>query len=361
MKLSLGKFLFVWAVFVSHVWGAYQWRVLKAPETLVVGQSGVIRYECRFDSSATEYSIKLKLDDTPRYKASILAEHDKVVGGKRIETFDVLITPKISGAMKVQLEAVVSFTGLGAVENTVLGRDNLSKNDIIEEKATLPFVAFYANKNTMELTGNLTLEVRSDASMVRSHEPFHLSVIVRGTGSLDKITPYELNISGVKVFAELPQKSLTPSPQGFEGEVSQEFALVADKSYTIEPWSLSYFNTEKNQIVTLKSKPIYVEVGEGYEPASLIDVPEINDYGALKRYALYLFLIALGAGTNEAIRWLWSRRPRKKAKQFWESASTPVELIQILSLRREKCFDGVITGLEEGTMDVRDAKKRLEV
>ncbi len=152
--------------------------------------------------------------------------------------------------------------------------------------------------------------------MVRAHEPFHLSVIVAGEGNLDQMTPYELNISGVKVFAELPQKSLTPSAQGFEGEVSQEFALVAGESYTIEPLSLSYFDTEKNQIVTLKSKPIYVEVGEGYELSSLLDVPEISDYGTLKRYGLYLFFIGLGVGLNEAVRWLWKHRPRRKRTYF---------------------------------------------
>ncbi|MDD4855152.1 MAG: hypothetical protein PHQ22_03395 [Sulfuricurvum sp.] len=359
MKPNLGRILFLWIIAVGQLWGAYQWSVLEAPKILAVGQSGIVRYECRFDSSAAEYSIKLKLNDTPLYKTSILTEQDKVVGGKRIETFDVLITPKTSGTIKINTEAVVRFTGLGAVENTVLGRDNLSKDDIVEEKANLPSITLVANKNMMTLTGKLTLEVRSDTRMVRAHEPLHLSVIVRGAGSLDKMTPYKLNISGVKVFAELPQQSLTPSPQGFEGEVSQEFALVADKSYTIEPLSLSYFDTAKNQIVTLKSKPIYVEVGEGYALSSLLDVPEINDYGTLKRYALYLFFIGLGAGFNEAARWLWKYRPVRKKRTFWESASTLSELVRILSLSGEKRFDEVIRALEEGKMDLREAKKRL--
>jgi len=359
MKQNLGKILFLWIIAVGQLWGAYQWSVLEAPKTLAVGQSGVIRYECRFDSSAAEYSIKLKLEDTSIYKTSILTEHDRVVGGKRIETFDLLITPKTSGAIKINTEAVVRFTGLGAVENTVLGRDNLSKDDIVEETATLPSVTLVANKNTMALTGKLTFEVRNDARSVRAHEPFHLSIIVRGEGNLDEMTPYELNISGVKVFTQSPQKSLTPSAQGFEGEVAQEFALVADKSYTIKPFSLSYFDTAKNQSVTLKSKPIYVEVGEGYAFSSLLDVPEISDYGTLKRYALYLFFIGLGVGLNEAVRWLWKRRPRKGKKYFWDGASTVSELVRILSLSGEKRFDEVIAGLEEGKMDVREAKKRL--
>lgn len=359
MKPNLGKILFLWSIAVGQLWGAYQWSVLEVPKTLVVGQSGVVRYECRFDGSAAEYSIKLKFEDTPSYKATILTEQDRVIAGKRIETFDVLITPKIPGAIKINTEAVIRFTGLDAVENTVLGRDNLSKNDIVEEKATLPYVTLVANKNTMAFTGKLTFEVRPDVRSVRAHEPLHLSIIVRGEGNLDEITPYELNISGVKVFAQLPQKSLTPSAQGFEGEVSQEFALVASESYTIEPLQLSYFDTAKNQTVTLKSKPIYVEVGEGYVFSSLLDVPEISDYGRLKRYALYLFFIGLGIGLNEAVRWLWKRRPVRKRRTFWESASTRSKLVQILSLSGEKRFDEVIRALEEGKMDVREAKKKL--
>ncbi len=361
MKPSLGKILFIWIIAVGELWGAYQWSVLDAPKTLVVGQSGVVRYECRFDSSAAEYSIKLKFEDTPTYKATILTEQDRVVGGKRIETFDVLVTPKISGAIKVNTEAVVRFTGLGAVENTVLGRDNLSKDDIVEEKAILPSVALVANKNTMALTGSkLMFEVRADTRSVRAHEPMHLSVTVRGEGNLDEMIPYELNISGVKVFTQLPQKSLTPSAQGFEGEVSQEFALVASKSYTIEPLSLSYFDTVKNQTVTFKSKPIYVEVGEGYEPSNLLDPPTLRDWSTLARYGLYGALVLAGVALGESARRLWKLRPRRKAKQFWDEAKSSKELVMLLSLFGDKQYELIIAELEAGKLDLQEGKKMLD-
>jgi len=359
MKRNLGKILFFWMITAGQVWGAYHWSVLEAPKSLVVGQSAVVRYECRFDSSAGDYTIEFKPASSTTYKASILTQRDQIVEGKRLQTFDVLIVPKQAGVIDIGFDALIRHTTFASIENATIGRDNVKKYDFNDEKVYLPLVTIHVRENPLALTGKLTFEVRSDASMVRAYEPFHLSVIVRGEGSLDQMTPYDLNISGVKVFGQLPQKSLTPSAQGFEGEVSQEFALVASRSYKIEPLSLTYFDTEKNQIVTLKSKPIYVEVGEGYELSSLLDVPEINDYGTLKRYGLYLFLIALGAGLNEAIRWLWNHRPRKKAKHFWDSASTVGELIQILSLRREKRFDEVIAALEEGKMELREAKKRL--
>jgi len=359
MKRSLGKILFLWIISVGQLFGGYHWSVLEKPETLYVGQSGVVRYQCEFDTSAADYTIAFKPSENEMVKVSILTQQDRIVQGKRVQTFDVLIAPKYVGEIDIKFEALMRHTTFASIENASIGRDNVKKYDFNDEKALLPSVKIRVHKNAVALIGNLTLEVRSDASMARAHEPVHLSVIVRGEGSLDLLTPYELNISGVKIFAELPQKSLTPSAQGFEGEVSQEFALVANESYTIEPLSLSYFDTKKNQIVTLKSKPIYVEVGEGYEFSSLLDVPEINDYGTLKRYALYLFFIGLGVGLNEAIRWLWKRRPVRKKRTFWDTASTVSELVRILSLSGEKRFDEVIAGLEEGKMDVREAKKRL--
>ncbi|HEX5710362.1 MAG TPA: hypothetical protein VFX68_03385 [Sulfuricurvum sp.] len=362
MKQNLGKILFVWMITIGQLWGAYEWSVLETPAALVVGQSGVVRYQCRFDGSAANYTIEFKPKETDGYTASILTQRDQIIEGKRVQTFDVLIAPKRSGEMDVRFEVLMRHTTFASIENATIGRDNVKKYDFDDTQVFLPPVMIHAQENPVGLAaGTLTLEVRRDAKMVRAHEPLHLNVLVRGTGRLDQLVPFELNISGVKVFAEPPQKSLTPSPEGVEGEVSQEFALVAGESYTIEPLHLSYFDTEKNRVVTLASKPIYVEVGEGYEFSSLLDAPEINDYGTLKRYGLYLFFIGLGIGLNEGVRWLWKHRPRKQKKYFWEKSATKTELIQLLSLTGDKRYDEVIRLLEEGKVDLREAKKRLKV
>ncbi|MDO9207001.1 MAG: hypothetical protein Q7T91_02000, partial [Sulfuricurvum sp.] len=332
MKLSLGKFLFVWILFVSHGWGAYQWRVLEAPASLLVGESGVVRYECVFDTSAADYTIDFKPAQSEGYKAAILTQRDQIKGGKRVQTYDVLITPKQAGKIDVNLEALIRHTTFASIENATIGRDNVKKYDFDDAQVMLPSVKIDVNENTAGLIGNLTLEVHTDAKAVRAHEPLHLSIIVQGSGNLDRLIPYELNISGVKVFSQPPQKSLTASKDGFEGEVIQEFALVSRESYTIEPFSLRYFDTDKKRIVTLKSKSLYVEVGEGYEPSSLLDTPELSDWSTLARYSLYSALVIAGVVLGEGARRLWRLRPRRKAKQFWDEAKSSKELVILLSL-----------------------------
>jgi hypothetical protein len=350
----------LWLAFAALGWGAtYQWKVLQSPQSLRVGQSGVVRYECTYNGSAVEYSIKLQLNDNPSYRASILREDDKIVLGKRIQTFDVLITPKTSGNIDIHIDAIVRVTTIGAIENTVLGRDNVGKDDIVEEKVPLPSITLHADENTAALTGNITLEARVDHTSVRAHQPLHLSLFVRGSGNLDHFVPYELNISGVRVFAEPPQKLISPSSQGCTGEIRQEFALVAEKSYVIAPMSLSLFDTVKNQITILKTPPIHIEVSEGYEPSTLLDPSDLSDTATLKRYALYAGLIMLGMVLGEGFRRLWKFRPRRKPQYFWESAKTPKELVQILSLSGEKRYDPIIGLLEAEKMSLSEAKKKL--
>ena len=195
--------------------------------------------------------------------------------------------------------------------------------------------------------------------MVRAHEPVHLSLYLRGSGNLDRFVPYELNISGVRVFAEPAQKNLTPSSEGFEGEIRQEFALVAQKNFTIPPFSLSVFDTAARKPVILKTSPIAVEVGEGYESAMLLDPPDLSDTATQKRYALYAALVLLGAILSEALRRLWKLRPRRRAKRFWDGAKTSKELAMLLALSGEKRFEEVIAALEAETIGLREAKKKL--
>jgi len=361
MKRSLGKIIFLWFINTTLAWGTmYQWSVVESPTLLHVNQSGMVRYACTYDGSASEYSIKMHFVESDNYNASILSQEDKIIQGKRIQTIDVLVTPNVAGDFELKGNAIVSFTSLGAVENTVLGRDNVGKNDVIETKVALPSVKIHADENSMALTGKMSLEAHVDQPSIRGYEPLHLTIRVKGSGNLDQFIPYELNISGVKVFAQLPQKSISPSCVGYEGEIVQEFALVARESYTIPPFSLSFFDTDKKQVVSLQTKPIGIEVGEGYEPSSLLDTPKAGDTTALKQYGMYTALVVFGILLGEMARRLWKHRPRRKIKYFWDEAQSSKELILLLALSGDKRYDEVIRALEEGTMSLGEGKRRLE-
>jgi hypothetical protein len=341
-------------------WGSsFQWRVLEAPKELYVSQSGVVRYECEFDTSAADYTIEFKPKGGEEYIAKILTQRDRISNGKRIQTFDVLITPTVTGTVTVKLEALVRHTTFASIENATIGRDNVKKYDFNDEKVILPSVTITAKANSAALTGDIAFSVSVDPQSVRAYEPVHLSILVKGSGNLDQFVPYELNISGVKVFAEPPQKTLTASVAGFSGEIRQEFALVAEKSFTIPPLSLSVMDTTKQQEKTLTTEMIPIDVGEGYDIGNLLDPPDLSSYATLKRYALYTALIGFGILLGEGFRRLWKHRPRRKRKYFWDNAKNTKELILLLALSGDKRYETIILAIETNAMSLSEAKKKL--
>lgn len=361
MKRSLGKLIALMILSVSG-WGAtYQWKMLEAPQSLYVQQSGVVRYECTFSTSAADYTIDFKPSGNESYKASILTQRDRIVEGKRVQTFDVLITPLKEGNIEIALEALIRHTTFASIENASIGRDNVKKYDFDDEKAHLPKVLITAKPNSAALSGEMALEVRIDKRSVIAHEPVHVSLFLRGKGNLDQYVPYELNISGVNIFAEAPMRDISPDTAGFSGEIRQEFALVSSKSFIIPSITIDVFDTSTQKIKRLQSEAVAIEVAQGFERSNLLDPPSLRDWSGWMRYTLYTGLVIAGVVLGEAVRRLWKLRPRRKRKQFYDDAKTTKELVMLLSLSGEKRYDEVIGLLELGRVDLREAKKRLNI
>jgi len=353
-------FIMLLPFFISELFAAtYQWKMLEAPQSLYVQQSGVVRYECSFSTSAADYTIDFKPSDSEHYRASILTQRDQIVNGKRVQTFDVLITPLREGNIEIALEALIRHTTFASIENASIGRDNVKKYDFDDERAHLPKVMILAKANAAALSGELTLEVRVDKHSVMAHEPLHLSLYVRGKGNLDQYVPYELNISGVNVFAEPPQSTITPSSAGYEGEIRQEFALVSEKSFVIPKITLDVFDTQTQKIKRLESEAVAIEVAQGYERSNLLDPPALSDWSHWMRYVLYAGLVVFGIVLGEVARKVWKMRPRRKRKQFYDDAKTTKELVMLLALTGEKHYEPMIGELEAGNIELREAKKKL--
>jgi len=361
MKPNLGNIIALLALLFSPLWGNYEWKLLESPSKLNVGQSGLVRYACSFDGSASEYSIQLLLENTPHYMTSLLNQHTTMVKGKRIEVVELLITPKVAGKLTLQPNARVRFTALGAVENTVLGRDNLSKEDIINTQIHLPPLTIDTHANGVALNGHFILEVHTDTQTLHPYQPLHLRITIKGEGNFDALPLFDLNLSEVKQFLQSPKKSLIPSKEGFVGEVTQEFALVASHPYTIPALHLRYFDTTTQKVVTLSTQPLPITIDEaGYTPDALLNAPLPPPPSSLLSYLMYGGLIALGVALGEVLRWVLHHRPKRRKRFFWENASDPKSLIILLSLRPEKRYDAIITALESGTMRVGDAKRILK-
>ena len=359
MKRSLGRLIALIIISVNGWGAAYEWKMLEAPQSLYVNQSGVVRYQCTFSTSAADYTIDFKPSATETYKASILTQRDQIIKGKRVQTFDVLITPLKEGNIEVSLEALMRHTTFASIENASIGRDNVKKYDFDDETAHLPKIIIRVKPNSAALSGELELEVMVDKRSVVAHEPVHVSLYLRGKGNLDQYVPYEFNISGVNVFAEEPTRDISPDSAGFSGEIRQEFALVGEKSFVIPKFTIDVFDTQSQKIKRLQSEAVAIEVAQGYERSNLLDPPALRDWSGWMRYTLYSALVIAGIVLGEVALRLWKLRPRRKTKHFYDDAKTSKELVILLSLSGEKRFETIIGEVEAGRMELSEAKKKL--
>lgn len=362
MKQNLGRLTFfvVMLFCIPYLFASdHTWKIVQAPQSLYVHQSGIVRYECAFDNSAADYTIDFQPKGNKSYNASMLTQQDRIIKGRRILTFDVLVTPIKEGNIEVLFKALIRHTTFASIENASIGRDNVKKYDFDDEIISLPSLILSAKPNATVLSGEFTLEVAVDKRSVVAHEPVHLSIYVRGAGNLDKYTPYELNISGITLFREAPLSNTTPDDMGFRGEVREELALVADKNFVIPPITLEFFDTKTQKIKRLQSQGIAIEVVSGFQKENLLDMPKMTDYSGWKKYGFYAFLIAFGVGLGELLRRLTKFLPRKKSKHFWDAATTPKELVMLLALSGDKRYESIIGALEAGKLELREAKKRL--
>lgn len=360
MKQNLGRIvllvLMIPLALYAEVW---EWTMLKSPSSLYVGESGIIRYECRFSTNAADYTIAFKPQSTDAYTIEMLTQSDKIVHGKRIQTFDLLITPHQEGLIVFAPDALMRHTTFASIENATIGRDNVKKYDFNDVKANLPSVSFAVKSSPVILNGRMKLEAKVDKTTALAHEPIHLSVSLSGEGNLDRYIPLSVAIKGVNLFAEAPVRTISLSAGGYRGEIRQDFALVSRRPYTIPALSLQVLDTVSGNIQTLNTEPIRIEIEEGYNPANLLDAPDLRDSAVMKRYGLYGAFMILGALLCWGGQKLWQIRPRRAKKAFWEAIKNPQELSIALALEDSKKYQSIIQGLDSNRLSLKEAKKKL--
>ncbi len=256
-------------------------------------------------------------------------------------------------------DALMRHTTFASIENATIGRDNVKKYDFNDVKANLPPVSFVVKGSPVSLNGHMKLEAKVDKTTALAHEPIHLSVSLSGEGNLDRYIPLSVAIKGVNLFAEAPVRNIALSPQGYRGEITQSFALVSRRPYTIPALSLQVLDTVSGKVQALKTEPIRIEIEEGYNAANLLDAPDLRDTAVMKRYALYAVFMLLGALLFWGSQKLWRMRPRRKEKAFWEKIKDPKELSVALALHDAQTYREIIQGLDRNELTLRDAKKKL--
>jgi len=106
--------------------------------------------------------------------------------------------------------------------------------------------------NNAKIVGNFTISATGDKLEINPNEAVNVTVKVVGDGNLEDIESFKPYIPDVNVFDE---------KINIKGNVlTQKLAFVADKDFTIPPFSLVFYNLKTKRVEKISTKPIRIKV-----------------------------------------------------------------------------------------------------
>lgn len=140
--------------------------------------------------------------------------------------------------------------GIPVRAKDMFGETVVPKHRVIESQAIDVNVAPLPQK--VDLVGNVTLESHIGSQKVKANEPIFLEYVLSGEANFDDFKGFAIDIEGATVY----EGKTEITPNGF----TQNFSIVADKSFQIPPMTIRYFDTTDETVKELQTQTYNVEV-----------------------------------------------------------------------------------------------------
>ena len=345
----------------------YSWSLKTNKSSVYVNEAVEVEYTCNFEDRAYLYVIEFNPEgESDEYRMLPLGEVETIKASKRSNTYRYVLFPKKAGHKAFHFRALMRKTTKASIENSVIGRDNVEEYEFSDKEAVLPVLELEVRGHRERMTGRFGLNVTLDKNETRAYEPVHLDVQVKGEGDFDQMQDFDLHIDGVKIFSEPGEKHYRLTKDGFKGEWEQKFSLVAEKSFTIKPLELRYFDIDKKERVVLRSDAFDVAVKEGYKREELldkIDKKEKSDWWSWS-YLYYFLTFIVGVIIGRFIAQF--RRLQKEPQGFdaeIEGCTSVKSLLTKLVMSGDARYRAVIEKYEKmgETASLGALKKELKV
>ncbi len=312
--------------------------LLAAPYTITLSKTKAYAKEpihllLRYNEPPKEEIVWVKFAPKPTkdWKVVLLAKRTTPKGYER----SFLLFAKRAGHLTLPLELSIKRASKQEIRSDILGtgyeQTELIKG-VVQTIKIEPLHLTILQAPKADLYGAFHLEWRVDKTKAKRYEPIYVTLRLRGRG-YDQLPPiWPKTDPKVKVLADTPTKKISYKNDGAHIEYERQFALLADRNFTLLPLKLKQFDFTK---LTILSTPSYsIEVAAAPEPLPAKSAPpKIKpSIHILVKIVGYLFIFAMGGLT--AILGLWWLRRRLGKK--WEIllAKDERELLSLLATMR---------------------------
>jgi hypothetical protein len=367
MRKNLGKVFLAILIFLhAEVFAsAYTWSAASNKTAAYLNEPIHLKYICSFSDRAEVVTIVFNpAGEHEKYTLKNLRQSQNIVDGKRVNIYEFVAFAKVAGEIKFDFEAQMKQTTKESIENTVIGRDNMQKEQFAKESFKLETLSVNVKETDKSIVGNFSIEVKKHEPKVKAHEPYHIEVAIKGNGNFEALKPLEFNIDGVKIFAGDVVQKIELSENAQSGEWSQKFAFVSEADFKIPEIKIEYFNLAEQKSDVLMINAIDVSVAKGFSKEELLDKVEDDSFKFDYSYLYYIFTFIAGflaAKVKIKKRVVKLNADEEFRKKIDETKSLN-ELMVLLALRDSKKYEQIILDIESKTIvSLSGAKLLLKV
>jgi len=166
------------------------------------------------------------------------------------KTYYYLLFPQATGDIEIpkltaKVMTIQKKTGF-TITNKVTSKPFTLKIDAIPEG--------------LALSGNLAMHLTQSGKVTKVNKPIDFTLIIEGRANIDDIKPFHLRIKGATLYSDTPQRVYKVVKGKPFTKFTQHFTVVSDKSYSVAPLKLNYFNTETRLKEQLATKRLHVTI-----------------------------------------------------------------------------------------------------
>jgi len=338
----------------------YKWSVEANKKTAYTNEAIYLKYICEYSDNGELYNIEFNpVTDNEKYTIELLSESEKIVEGKKVNSFEFVAFVKEDGQIEFAFDTTMKKTNKDSIQNTVLGRDNADYEEFSQRIIRQDSINIDVKKSSTDLVGEFTLEVVKDKEDLKAYQPYHLEIKLSGSGNFKALKPIEFNIEGVKVFSQKVIKKIKLTKSGYRGSWSQKFAFVSEKNFKIPKLKIEYFNLKDKVKKILVINGSDIKVAKAYKKEELLDAKE--EKFELNYDFLYYILTFTAGFLFAKIRFKNVKEQKINENSFKvkiEGVKSLEELMIVLALEDAKKYEKLIIKIENGEMlSLKDAKQ----
>ncbi|WP_310442277.1 hypothetical protein [Sulfurimonas sp.] len=365
MKKNLGRVVLA-ILFFLHIdifASTYIWSATSNKTTAYVNEPIYLKYICEFSDSAELSTIDFNIaGDYEKYRVKNLRENQTIVDGKKINSYEFVAYAKKAGEIRFDFEAIMKQTNKESVENMVIGRDNMKKGEFATKTVKQKILTAEIKETNSTLVGEFSIDIKKNVPRVKAYEPYHMQIIIKGSGNFEDLKPLSFNIEGVKVFAGEVEQKHELNENGESGEWSQKFAFVSEKDFKIPEVKIEYFNLREQKTESLVLEAVDVSVEKGFAKEELLD--KVDDksfkfnYNYL--YGILMFIAGFLAAKINIKKQIPKQSVDEEFKEKIKSAKSLDELMIFLVLEDSKKYEQIILDIEAKKITVlKNAKEAI--